>query len=89
MADTTRPVLSDLDVREAILSNLDSNMLVEAAAGTGKTTSMVRRMVALLREDKCTIDTLAAVTFTRKAAGELRSKFQLEIEKAMAEAAVA
>lgn len=86
MADTSRPVLSDLDVRKAILSNLDINMLVEAAAGTGKTTSMVRRMVALLREDLCTIDTLAAVTFTRKAAGELRSKFQLEIEKAMAEA---
>jgi ATP-dependent helicase/nuclease subunit A len=40
-------------------------MLVEAGAGTGKTTSLVRRMVALLREDKCSIDKLAAVTFRR------------------------
>ena len=47
-------------------------MLVEAAAGTGKTTSLVARMINLIREGKCPIDKLAAVTFTRKAAAELR-----------------
>lgn len=70
--------------RDQIVNDLDCSILVEAAAGTGKTTKMVERMVALLREGKCTIDTLAAVTFTRKAAGELRTRFQLEIEEALA-----
>ncbi len=57
-------------------------MLVEAAAGTGKTTSMIGRMVELLANGNCTIDTLAAVTFTRKAAAEIRGRFQIAIEQA-------
>jgi UvrD/REP helicase N-terminal domain/Tetratricopeptide repeat len=38
-------------------------------------------MVALLREGKCQIDTVAAVTFTRKAAAELRARFQVALER--------
>jgi len=57
-------------------------MLVEAAAGTGKTTILIGRMVALLAEGKSAIETMAAVTFTRKAATELRARFQLELERA-------
>jgi len=74
--------------RDRIKHDLDVNMLVEAAAGTGKTASMIDRMVALLRTGKCSsIATLAAVTFTRKAASELRARFQarLEYEAARAE----
>ncbi len=55
-------------------------MLVEAAAGTGKTTSMVQRMSALLDRGECLASRLAAVTFTRKSAAELRSRFQIELE---------
>ena len=69
--------------RERIVRRLDTTMLVEAAAGTGKTTCMIDRMVALLREGNCLIETLAAVTFTRKAAAELRARFQVELEKAV------
>ena len=65
-SDWSRP--PDHDQRKLIFTELDRNMLVEAAAGTGKTTSMIGRMVALLREDKCDVAALAAVTFTRKAA---------------------
>lgn len=77
----------DQDQRELILTRLDRNMLVEAAAGTGKTASMVGRMVALLRTGTCeNVRTLAAVTFTRKAAAELRSRFQVGLEQAVREA---
>jgi ATP-dependent helicase/nuclease subunit A len=76
----------DQDQRNLIIHELDKNVLVEAAAGTGKTTSLVARMVCLLKEGKCSIDTLAAVTFTRKAAAELRARFQVELEKAAREA---
>jgi ATP-dependent helicase/nuclease subunit A len=71
----------DQDQRDLIVTALDINMLVEAAAGTGKTTSMARRMVALLRTGTCAeIRNMAAVTFTRKAAAELRAKFRVGLE---------
>jgi ATP-dependent helicase/nuclease subunit A len=73
--------------RETILNELDTTMLVEASAGSGKTASMVGRMVALVREGKCSVETLAAITFTRKSAAELRARFQVALEKAVREAA--
>ena len=69
----------DQSERDKILNGLDRTMLVEAAAGTGKTTSMVSRMVALLAEGKCEIDRIAAITFTKKSAAELRERFQAEL----------
>jgi ATP-dependent helicase/nuclease subunit A len=78
---------ADQERRDRIVLDLDKNMLVEAAAGTGKTASMVERMVALLAKGKCEeIRTLAAVTFTRKAAAELRARFQVRLERAVREA---
>ena len=68
--------------RDLITRELDKTMLVEAAAGTGKTTAMIGRMVALLASGKCRTDTLAAVTFTRKSTAELRARFQIDLEKA-------
>jgi ATP-dependent helicase/nuclease subunit A len=83
-ADT--PIPADQNQRDRIANDLDRNMLVEAAAGTGKTTSMVERMVSLLAQGTCDeIRTLAAVTFTRKAAAELRGRFQLRLEGALRE----
>ncbi len=77
--------LPDAAEREAILRDLDRSMLVEAAAGTGKTTSMVGRMVALVAEGRCEVERIAAVTFTRKAAAELRSRFQIALEREVRE----
>jgi len=77
----------DNEQRQQILEQLDTTLLVEAAAGTGKTTSMVGRMVALIRAGKSNIDSMAALTFTRKAAAELRARFQIELEKAARESA--
>jgi ATP-dependent helicase/nuclease subunit A len=77
---------ADQAQRDRIVVDLDRNVLVEAAAGTGKTASMVERMVALLATGKSEeIRTLAAVTFTRKAAAELRARFQVRLERAVRE----
>ena len=73
--------LIDEAARDAIVTELDMTMMVEAGAGSGKTTSLVNRMVALIGEGKATIEKISAVTFTRKAAAELRQKFQIELEK--------
>ncbi|MEO6865844.1 MAG: UvrD-helicase domain-containing protein [Gemmatimonadaceae bacterium] len=69
----------DQPARERILSDLDTNMLVEAGAGSGKTTSLVARMHALILRGE-PVERIAAVTFTRKAAHELRERFQFKLE---------
>ena len=76
----------DHQQRELVVKRLGATMIVEAAAGTGKTRSMTDRMVALLAGGKCQIETLVAVTFTRKAAAELQNRFQLALEDAVGRA---
>ena len=79
--------LPDGEQRKRIRTELGVNMLVEAAAGTGKTTMLLERMVELIRTGRCEkVSRLAAITFTRKAAAELRSRFQGELEKAASSA---
>ena len=51
-------------------------MLVEAAAGTGKTTCLVDRMVALVATGAAPIERISAVTFTIRAAAQLSQRFQ-------------
>jgi ATP-dependent helicase/nuclease subunit A len=77
--------LPDAEAREAIGSDLEHNLLVEAGAGSGKTTQLVARMVGLLETGAATADEIAAVTFTRKAAGELREQFQAALERRLLE----
>ena len=75
------PPLPDAEARRRIAEELDRNLLVEAGAGSGKTTALVSRMVALVREGEAEVTEIAAVTFTRKAAGELRERFQEALER--------
>ncbi|MDX1930003.1 MAG: UvrD-helicase domain-containing protein [Pirellulaceae bacterium] len=73
---STNSIAIDSRTRERISKELRTNFLVEAAAGTGKTTKIVDRMVNLIATGECEIDHLVAVTFTRKAAAELRARFE-------------
>ncbi|MGA3204725.1 MAG: UvrD-helicase domain-containing protein, partial [Bryobacteraceae bacterium] len=72
---------SDESARERIRNSLDESLIVEASAGTGKTTELVKRIVAVLGQGKTTIDRIAAVTFTHKAAGELKLRLRAELDK--------
>ena len=76
------PPLPDDAARRRIRDDLDATLFVEAAAGTGKTTALVGRLVALLRSGHATLDRIVAVTFTEKAAGEMKLRIRAEIEKA-------
>ncbi len=71
--------MSDAVARLRIRDDLETNLLVEAGAGSGKTTCLVERMVNLIRRGD-PVERIAAVTFTRKAANELRERFQLGLE---------
>jgi ATP-dependent helicase/nuclease subunit A len=68
--------LLDKRARERILHDLDTTLLIEAAAGTGKTTELVRRIVAVIASGRTTLDRIVAVTFTEKAAGELKLRLR-------------
>src|ERR1051326_6048153 len=79
-------ITQDADARIRIRESLDESLIVEAAAGTGKTTELVQRIVAILRTGRTTVDRIVAVTFTRKAAGELRLRLRVELDKARSSA---
>ena len=73
----------DIKNRKIIEENLDVSMLVEAGAGSGKTMSLVNRMLSLIGSGRATVERMAAVTFTRKAAAEMKARFQISLEKAL------
>src|SRR5271156_5747719 len=74
--------LDDRAARERIRTSLGESLLVEASAGTGKTTELVARIVAVLESGSTTIDKVVAVTFTNKAAGELKLRIRQELDSA-------
>ena len=73
---------SDQDARRRIRESLEESLIVEASAGTGKTTELVHRIVAVLKSGAAKIQSIVAVTFTQKAAGELKLKLREELDKA-------
>jgi ATP-dependent helicase/nuclease subunit A len=72
--------LADQPARDRIRNDLDTNLVVEAAAGTGKTSELVRRVIAVLKSGRASLDQIVAVTFTDAAAGELKLRLRAEIE---------
>ena len=77
--------LPDQEARDLIERELGLTLLVEAGAGSGKTESLARRMAAGIAAGRYEVEGMAAVTFTRKAAAELRARFQLELERRLRE----
>ncbi|HXG87341.1 MAG TPA: UvrD-helicase domain-containing protein [Vicinamibacterales bacterium] len=68
--------------RAPIRDALDQTIVVEAAAGTGKTTELVARIVRLIETGTARIGEIVAVTFGEKAAGELKLRIREELERA-------
>ena len=73
----------DAAVRRRVTGDLGTTFLLEASAGTGKTSVLVERYV------RCVLDpqrgagdvrSVAAITFTEKAAGELRQRVREDLE---------
>ena len=80
--DMKKTVCEETD-REEIVHDLDSNIFVEAGAGAGKTSILVRRILNQLRTGRAGAEELAAITFTNKAAQELKSRIGDAVRKAL------
>ena len=72
----------DNEARNTIEHALNETLFVEAGAGTGKTTSLVNRILELVGSGATTLDKVAAITFTEAAAAELRERIRTELERA-------
>ncbi len=77
----TRPV--DQKSRDAAANDLDTTLFVEAAAGTGKTTTLVARIVSAVSKGRARLREIVAITFTEKAAGELKLRLREKLEEAL------
>ncbi|MGH7747633.1 MAG: UvrD-helicase domain-containing protein, partial [Candidatus Dormibacteria bacterium] len=77
-----RPPVADQAQRDRLVQELQSTLFVEAGAGTGKTTAVVSRIVAMVAAGTLRMERLVAITFTIAAAGELRVRIREELETA-------
>jgi ATP-dependent helicase/nuclease subunit A len=75
-------VIADEAERRRAVEDLDTTFLVEAAAGSGKTTLLLGRIVSLVRSGRACLSEIAAVTFTERAAADLRVRLRAELGRA-------
>ncbi|HBF6375964.1 TPA: helicase-exonuclease AddAB subunit AddA [Clostridioides difficile] len=70
-----------------VIESRECNLLVAAAAGSGKTAVLVERIIQMItsRENPIDIDKLLVVTFTNAAASEMRERIGDAIGKALDE----
>ena len=73
--------------QQEVISLRNRNILVSAAAGSGKTAVLVERILSKITDKKnpVDIDRLLIMTFTRAAAGEMKERISDAIEKALYE----
>ena len=64
------------DAQNAAIYSIDRSMAVVAGAGSGKTTVLIDRCRHIIGDDWTELDRLLAITFTEKAAGELKGRLR-------------
>jgi ATP-dependent exoDNAse (exonuclease V) beta subunit len=65
--------------QQAVVDRREGPVLVRAAAGTGKTTVLVERFVSAVVEDGVPVESMLAITFTDKAAAEMRARVRARL----------
>ncbi|HSE37226.1 MAG TPA: UvrD-helicase domain-containing protein, partial [Blastocatellia bacterium] len=60
---------------------LDRHVSVTAGPGAGKTTVLVERYLHILRSQEITVDQIVAITFTNRAANEMRGRLRTELDR--------
>lgn len=73
--------------QQEVIDSRNRNLLVSAAAGSGKTAVLVERIISKITDKKnpVDIDRLLIMTFTRASAGEMKERISKAVEKALYE----
>lgn len=58
----------------AVVDSYEKSLIVRAAAGSGKTRTLVARYLKLVARDGCSPESVLTLTFTRKAAAEMKKR---------------
>ena len=78
MSDERRELLPE---QAAAAYEIKKHVSVTAGPGSGKTTVLVERYLHILREQNLSIDQIVAITFTNRAANEMRERLRKELNE--------
>ncbi|HMA76909.1 MAG TPA: UvrD-helicase domain-containing protein, partial [Candidatus Krumholzibacteriaceae bacterium] len=81
MTDGNEQILVDQAQRERAEEAVDESLCLEAGAGTGKTTLLVNRYLSILKKGRAKCTEIVAITFTEKAAAEMKTRLRREISE--------
>ena len=76
-------ITNEDDKRKDIVNNCNSNCMIEAGAGAGKTTIIIDRIINQFKSGKLDASQLVVITFTKAAAGELRDRLSKKLVEAL------
>jgi len=76
MSQNERELLPE---QAAAAYEINKHVSVTAGPGSGKTTVLVERYLHILRQHKLSIDQIVAITFTNRAANEMRERLRSEL----------
>ncbi len=67
------------------IETLDRSVLVSAAAGSGKTSVLIERIIRIILEGRANVDEMLVVTFTNAAASEMKQRLTAAIKRRLAD----
>lgn len=71
--------------QQKAVDTTDRSVVVSANAGSGKTSTMVQRLVSIVLQKQATVDEILALTFTRSASMEMKQRLANELEKLLSD----
>ena len=68
-------------LQQAVVEELEDNILLIASAGTGKTSTLAHRIANIISSDKAKPEEILCLTFTNRACIEIKDKIMTELER--------
>ena len=81
MLDLEMPTSSFTDEQLVAIERRDGDLLLDAGAGSGKTSVLVERFVRSVLEDEIEVGAILTITFTEKAAAEMRDRIRKRLRE--------